>query len=67
MLMDIQRVDGLKYDFDRLRPDEIEGIHGHLLTQHARLVGDIALVEERLYLINNGGQAPPTPEPIYSD
>lgn len=47
--MDIHRVEGIKYDFDRLNIDELEGIHGHLLESHARLIGEIALVEDTLF------------------
>lgn len=47
--MDVHRIDGIKYDFDALSIDELEGIHGHLLEQHARVTGYIALVEEGLF------------------
>lgn len=47
--MDVQRVDGLKYDLDRLTENELEGIHGHLLEQHARIVGEVALIEHKLF------------------
>lgn len=47
--MDVHRVNGLKFNFDRLSEDELESIHGHLLQGHARIVGEIALVETTLF------------------
>lgn len=47
--MDTHRIDGVKINFDRLRDGELENIHANLLEKHARLIGEIALVEERLY------------------
>lgn len=46
--MDVQRIEGIKYDLDRLSDDEIIGIRGHLLETHARTTGEIALLEFKL-------------------
>lgn len=43
--MDSHRVDGIKYNFDRLTDEELAGIRNHLLEKHARVVADIALCE----------------------
>lgn len=73
--MDIQRVDGLKFNFDRLTTAEIEGIQANLLDRHARLVGDIALVGQRLYerhhaeqeqFAATGPEMMPPPSPLAS-
>jgi len=47
--MDTQRIDGIKYNLDRLTIDEVKNIHGHLLARHAALIGDIALIEQRIH------------------
>lgn len=47
--MDVHRIDGIKFDLDRLNENELESIHGHLLTAHARVVGEIALIEGKLF------------------
>lgn len=47
--MDVQRIDGIKYDLDRLTDDEIINIRGNLLEQHARTTGEIALLEFKLF------------------
>lgn len=47
--MDVQRIDGIKYDLDRLTDDEIVGIRGNLLEQHARITGEVALLEFKLF------------------
>ena len=44
-IMDTHRIEGIKINFDRLRDGELENIRGYLLEHHARLVGEIALVE----------------------
>ena len=47
--MDSQRIDGIKYDLDRLTDDEIISIRGNLLEQHARITGEVALLEFKLF------------------
>lgn len=54
MLMDTHRIEGIKFNFDRLSDKELTGIRDHLLTRHARIVGEIALVES--YLQPDSGQ-----------
>lgn len=47
--MEVHRIEGIKYNFDRLSNDELENIHGHLLTQHQRVTDEIGLVETTLF------------------
>ena len=47
-MSETHRIEGIKFNFDRLTRDEIEGIRGHLVERHARVVGEIALVESFL-------------------
>lgn len=47
--MDTHRIEGIKFDFDRLGDEELEDIRGHLLISHARLTGEIALIETTLF------------------
>lgn len=47
--METHRIDGIKYNFDRLTVDELENIHGHLLDHHRRVTDDITLVEGALF------------------
>lgn len=47
--MEIHRIDGIKYDFDRLEESELENIHGHLLENHQRVIQEIELVENALF------------------
>ncbi len=49
MLMDSQRIEGIKYNFDRLTDDELTGIRGHLLETHARVTDEIGLIERKLF------------------
>lgn len=66
--MDVHRIEGIKYNFDTMSEDEIEGVHGHLLETHARLVGEIALIEDVLFarrhpqldFVENGAAMDPT-------
>ncbi len=53
MLMDSQRIEGIKYNFDRLTDDELTGIRGHLLDTHQRVTDEIALIEQKLFDRNN--------------
>lgn len=49
MLMDIHRVEGIKYNFDRLTYDELSGIRGYLLESHQRITDEIGLIERTLF------------------
>lgn len=49
MLMDSHRIEGIKYNFDRLTDDELTGIRGHLLDTHERVTDEIALIERKLF------------------
>lgn len=51
--MEVHRIEGIKYNFDRLTDEELVGIQGHLLEKHARVVGEIALVEGALFQRQN--------------
>ena len=53
MLMDSQRIEGIKYNFDRLTDDELTGIRGHLLVAHARVTDEIGLIERKLFERHN--------------
>jgi hypothetical protein len=44
--MDVQRIDGIKYDLDRQTDAELENIRANLIERHARLTGEIALLDE---------------------
>jgi len=46
--MDRQRIEGIKYDLDRLTDAELTNIRGHLLDTHARVTGEIAMLEFKL-------------------
>jgi len=51
--METHRINGIKYDFERLSTDELENIHGHLLTQHQRVTDEIGVVEGALFSRNH--------------
>lgn len=51
--MDVQRIEGIKYDLDRLTDEEIVGIRGHLLEAHARIIGEISMLEFKLFQRTN--------------
>ena len=46
--MDSQRIDGIKYNLDALSDTELIGIRGNLLRAHARITGEVALLEFKL-------------------
>ena len=52
-LMDSQRIECIKYNFDRLTDDELTGIRGHLLVTHARVTDEIGLIERKLFERHN--------------
>jgi hypothetical protein len=45
----IHRIEGIKYNFETLTDDELVNIRGHLLETHARVTGEIALIETTLF------------------
>lgn len=47
--MEVHRVEGIKYNFDRMSDEEIEGLRGHLLNHHEQLTAEIGLVDEVLF------------------
>lgn len=47
--MDSRRIDGIKYNLDALSDAELTGIRGNLLEAHARITGEIALLEMKLF------------------
>lgn len=49
MLMDSQRIEGIKYNFDRLTDDELSGMRDHLLVTHQRVTDEIGLIERTLF------------------
>lgn len=51
--MATQRIDGMKYSFERLSTDDLEGIHGYLILQHQRITEDIVTVEGELHRRHN--------------
>jgi hypothetical protein len=51
--METHRIEGIKYNFDRLTVDELENIHGHLLDHHRQVTDDIMLVESAIFARNH--------------
>lgn len=49
MLMATQRIEGIKYNFDRLTDDELANIRGHLIESHQRLTDEIGLIDQTLF------------------
>ena len=47
--METHRIEGIKFNFDRLSDDELVGIRGHLLATHQRVTDEIGLVERTLF------------------
>lgn len=47
--MDTHRIEGIKYNFDRLTDGELEGIRGHLLDSHQRITDEIGLIDQTLF------------------
>lgn len=47
--METHRIQGIKYNFDRLTDDELENIHGHLLEHHIQVTSDVGLVGDALF------------------
>jgi hypothetical protein len=51
-MSDVHRIEGIKYNFDRLTDEEVEGIRANLIEAHARITGEIALLDECLFVRN---------------
>lgn len=47
--MESRRIDGIKYNFDRLTDQELENIHGYLVEDRERIDGEIEVVESALF------------------
>jgi hypothetical protein len=47
--VDSQRIDGIKYNLDALSDAELIGIRGNLLRAHARIIGEVSLLEFKLF------------------
>lgn len=47
--MEVHRVDGIKYNFERLTAGELEGIRRNLIEKHAQVTGEIALLDSVLF------------------
>lgn len=47
--METHRIEGIKFNFDRLTDAELVGIRGHLLETHQRVTDEIGLVERTLF------------------
>lgn len=47
--METHRIEGIKFNFDRLTDAELVGIRGHLLATHQRVTDEIGLVERTLF------------------
>lgn len=56
VFMNSRRIDGIKYNVDRLTQPEVESIHNHLAEKEARLIGDLAFLETVMY--ERSGQMP---------
>lgn len=52
-MSDVHRVEGIKYNFDRLTDAELENIYGHLVEKANVLLGEIALVDTVIVNRNN--------------
>ena len=51
--MEVVRIEGIKYNLDRQTDDEIANIRDHLLEAHARITGEIALLETVMFERSN--------------
>lgn len=47
--MDVHRIEGIKYNFDRLETDELETMRGNLNQKIIRLMGEMALIEQEIF------------------
>lgn len=44
----IHRIDGIKYNFNRLTNDELESIRANRIAQVSQALADVALIEQEL-------------------
>lgn len=49
LMSEVHRIDGIKFNFDRLTDDELSNIRGNLLGTHRRVTDEIALVEQEIF------------------
>lgn len=47
--MEKYRIDGVKYDFERMSDQELKNLHGYLLADHERVTDEIGIVEATLF------------------
>lgn len=45
----VQRIEGIKYHLDKQTDEELANIRNNLLVTHARVTGEIALLETVLF------------------
>lgn len=51
--MDVHRIEGIKYNFDRLSDDELESIRDHLIEDHQRITAEIAELDQAIFERNH--------------
>ena len=49
MERNIQRIDGIKYNLTAQTAEELINIREHLIEKHARIVGEIAMLDMELF------------------
>jgi hypothetical protein len=54
--MTTRRIDGIKFNVERLTQPEVEAMHSYLAEKEARLIGDLAFLETVMY--QQSGQMP---------
>lgn len=47
--MDTHRIEGIKFNFDRLTDEELVNMRGHLLETHERVTDEITLLDETIF------------------
>lgn len=56
VFMTTRRIDGIKFNVERLTQPEVESMHAYLAEKEARLIGDLAFLETVMY--ERTGQMP---------
>lgn len=51
--MDVHRIEGIKYNFNRLSDDELESIRDHLIEDHQRITAEIAELDQAIFERNH--------------
>lgn len=51
--MDIHRVEGIKYNFDRMTDDELENMRDYLTDSHQRITCEIELIDKTMFERNH--------------